>query len=77
MFVAIKQEMVLEAQTRAFNAPDTDFHNGSSVATKWRETTRNASFRRKVCGAKPNVHCRAPKWCEITQNMSFGPKGVH
>jgi len=66
MFIATKQEMVLEAQTRAFNAPDTDFHNGSGVATKWRETTRNASFRRKVCGAKPNVHCRAPKWCEIT-----------
>ena len=25
--------------TRAFNAPDTDFHNGSGAATKWRETT--------------------------------------
>ena len=77
MFVATKQEMVLEAQTRAFNAPDTDFHNGSSVATKWRETTRNASFRRKVCGAKPNGCFRASKRCENTQNMSFGHKGVH
>ena len=36
--------------TRAFNAPDTDFHNGSGAATKWRETTWNTSFRRKVCG---------------------------
>ena len=44
---------------------------------KWRETTRNTSFRCKVCGAKPNGHCRAPKRCENTQNMSFGPKGVH
>ena len=26
---------------------------------------------------KPNGRCRAPKWCENTQNMSFGPKGVH
>jgi hypothetical protein len=39
MFIAIKQEMVLEAQTRAFKAPDTDFHNVSGAATKWRETT--------------------------------------
>ena len=39
MFIATKQEMVLEAQTRAFNAPDTDFHNGSGAAMKWRETT--------------------------------------
>ena len=54
MFVAIKQEMVLEPQTRAFKAPDTDFHNVSGAATKWRETTWNTSFRRKVCGAKPN-----------------------
>ena len=23
------------------------------------------NFRRKVCGAKPNGRCRAPKWCEI------------
>ena len=37
--------------TRAFNAPDTDFHNGSGAATKWRETTWNTSFRRKVCDA--------------------------
>ena len=37
MFIATKQEMVLEAQTRAFNAPDTDFHNGSGAATKWRD----------------------------------------
>ena len=54
MFVAKKQETVLEAKTRALNALDTDFHNGSGAATKWRETTRNTSFRRKVCGAKPN-----------------------
>ena len=40
MFIAIKQEMVLEAQTRAFNAPDTDFHNGPGAATKGREITR-------------------------------------
>ena len=40
MFVATKQEMVLEAKTRAFNALDTDFRNGSSAATKWRETTQ-------------------------------------
>ena len=71
MFVATNQEIVSEAWTRAFNAPDTDFHNGSGAATKWRETTRNTNFRGKVCGAKPNGHCRAPKWCENTQNMSF------
>ena len=76
MFIAIKQEMVLEAQTLAFKAPDTDFHNGSGAAMKWRETTRNESFRHKVCGAKPNKRCIAPKWCENTQNMSFGSKGV-
>ena len=77
MFIAIKQEMVLEAQTLAFKAPDTDFHNGSGAAMKWRETTRNTSFGHKVYGAKQNRHCRAPKWCENTQNMSFGSKGVH
>ena len=33
MFDATKQEMVPEAYTRAFNAPDTDFHNGSGAAT--------------------------------------------
>ena len=77
MFVARKQETVLEGKTRALNATDTDFRNGSSAATKWRETTRNTSFRHKVCGAKPNKRCRAPKWCENTQNMSFGSKGVH
>ena len=48
-----KQEMVSEASTRALDAPDTDFHNGSGAATKWRETTRNTRFRHKVCGAKP------------------------
>ena len=37
----------------------------------------NTSFRCKVCGAKPNGHCRAPEWCKNTQNLSFGPKGVH
>ena len=77
MFIAIKQEMVLEAQTRAFNAPDTDFHNGSGVATKWHQTTRNTNFRCKVYGAKQNRRCRALKWRENTQNMSFGSKGVH
>jgi len=41
---------------------------------KCRETTRNMSFRRKVCGAKLSGRFRAPKWCENTQNMSFGPK---
>ena len=28
MFIATKQEMVLEAQTRAFNTPDTNFTMG-------------------------------------------------
>jgi hypothetical protein len=57
--------------------PDTDFHNGSGAAMKWRENTQNMSFRPKFCGAKPNGRFRASKWCENTQNMSFGPKGVH
>jgi hypothetical protein len=39
MFIVTKQEMVSEALTRAFNAPDNDFHNGSGVAMKWCETT--------------------------------------
>ena len=56
--------------------PDTDFHNGSGVATKWRETTQNTSFRHKGCGAKPNLCFRTLKWCENTQNFSFGPKEV-
>ena len=77
MFVGTKQEMVLEPLTHSFNAPNTDFHSGLGVATKWCETTRNTSLRRKVCGAKPNGRCRAPKWCENTQKMSFGSKGVH
>ena len=77
MFVVTIQEMVSEAQTRAFDAPDTDFHNGSGAATKCRKTTRNTSFRRKVCGAKRNGHFRAPKWCANSQNVSFGPTGVH
>ena len=47
MFVATKQEMVSEAQTRALNAPDANFHNGSGAATKWRETNQNLSFRLK------------------------------
>ena len=34
MFVATKQEMVFEAQTRALNAPDTSFRSGSG-ATKY------------------------------------------
>ena len=57
--------------------PDTNFRSGSGAATKWLETTRNTSFRRKVCGAKPNRRFRAPKWCENTQNVSFVPNGVH
>ena len=34
---------------------------------KWHESTLNTSFRRKVCGAKPNGCFRAPKLCENTQ----------
>ena len=41
------------------------------------EMARNTSFRCKVRGAKPSGRFRAPKWCENTQNMSFGPKRVH
>ena len=48
MFVVTKLEMVSEAQTRALNAPDTNFHSGSGAATKWRETIQNLSFRPKV-----------------------------
>jgi hypothetical protein len=48
MFIATKQEMVSEAQTHSFDAPDTNFNNGSGAATKWRETTRNLNFRCKV-----------------------------
>ena len=44
---------------------------------KWHETTRNTSFRCKVCGAKPNGRFRAPKWSENTKNLSFGLEGVH
>jgi len=56
--------------------PNTDFHNRSGAAMKWRETTQNTSFRHKRCGAKPNWCFRASKWCENTQNFSFGPKEV-
>ena len=56
--------------------PDTDFHNWSGAAMKWRATTQNTSFRPKFCGVKPNRHFRASKWCETTQSMSFGPKVV-
>ena len=45
MFVATKQEMVFEAQTRALNAPDTNFRSGSGATKKWRETIQNMSFR--------------------------------
>ena len=49
MFVATKQEMVSEAQTRALNAPpDTNFRSGSGAATKWCETIQNLSFGPKV-----------------------------
>ena len=48
MVVATKQELVYEAQTRALNAPDTNFQSGSGVTKKWRETTQNMSFGPKV-----------------------------
>ena len=48
MFVETKQEMVSEAQTRALNAPDTNFQSGSGVTKKWRENIQNLSFRPKV-----------------------------
>jgi len=48
MVVATKQELVYEAQTRALNAPDTNFQSGSGVRKKWRETIQNLSFRPKV-----------------------------
>ena len=48
MVVAKKQEMVPEAQTRAYKAPGTRFHNGAHVATESRETTTNMSFGPKV-----------------------------
>ena len=48
MFVATKQEFVYEAQTRALNAPDTNFQSGSGATKKWRETIQNLSFRPKV-----------------------------
>ena len=41
MFVATKQEMIFEAQTRALNAPDTNFRSGSGAATKWHGTIQN------------------------------------
>ena len=53
MFVATKQEMVSEAQTRALMRPDANFRNGSGAASKWRETIQNMNFRPKVVdGAK-------------------------
>ena len=45
MFVATKQEMVFKAQTRALNAPDTNFRSGSGATKKWRKTIQNMSFR--------------------------------
>ena len=48
MFVATKQELVYEAQTRALNAPDANFQSGSGAATKWHKTIQNLSFRPKV-----------------------------
>ena len=47
MFVATKQEMVSEAQTRALNAPRCYFRNRLGAATKCRETIQNLSFRLK------------------------------
>ena len=32
---------------------------------KWCEITRNTNFGHKVCGAKRNGHCGAPKWCRV------------
>ena len=57
--------------------PKTNFRIRSGAAAKWHETIQNTNFRCKVCGAKPDERCRAPKWCENTQKMSFGSKGVH
>ena len=48
MFVATKQEMVSEAQTRALNAPETNFRIRSGAAAKWHETIQNLSFKPKV-----------------------------
>ena len=48
MVVATKQELVYEAQTRALNAPDTNFQSGSGATKKWRKTIQNLSFRPKV-----------------------------
>ena len=48
MFVATKQEIVSEPQTRALNAPDTNFQSGWGATKKWRETIQNLSFRPKV-----------------------------
>ena len=57
MFVARKQETVLEAKTRALNAKTflvfkhefwTRFLNGALAATKWWVTTQNMSFGPKV-----------------------------
>ena len=48
MVIATKQELVYEAQTRALNAPDTNFQSGSGVTKKWCETIQNLSFRPKV-----------------------------
>ena len=45
MVVATKQELVYEAQTRALNAPDTNFCSGFGATKKWRETIQNMSFR--------------------------------
>jgi hypothetical protein len=48
MFIARKQETVLEAKTRALNAPRYGFCNVSSVATKLHGTTQNMSFRPEI-----------------------------
>ena len=48
MFVATKQEMVLEHKLVHEMHPDTNFRNGSGAATKWCETIQNMSFRPKV-----------------------------
>ena len=50
-----------------FSSNETSFRNGSGTSMKWPET--------RVLDLKYIVRKR--KWCENTQNMSFGPKGVH
>ena len=67
MFVATKQEMVSEAQTRALNAPEANFRNGSGAATKWHETIHNMSFRPKDV-----------EWaCLLQKKIRNGSRGIN